>query len=107
MNETKRLNQRMPGEDRKRQILEQAAVLSKSKGFTGFSSTDIAKAIGCVHPNILYHFKTMGNLRDEMMKKAIKEQDLTIIGQGLIARNTIAIAAPESIKKKAARALNQ
>lgn len=101
------IKQRMPAEDRKRQILEQATILSKSKGLTGFSSTDIARAVGCVHPTILYHFVSMDNLRNEMIRKAIKDEDLTIIGQGLVARNTVAISAPERIKKKAARAFNQ
>jgi len=92
---------KMSSEDRKLQILQHAMKLSEIHGFTGFSSLDIAKAVGCGHPLIFHHFGTMGNLRSDLMRMAVQTKNMLVLAQGIVARNPIAVAAPESLKKQA------
>lgn len=92
---------RMSSEERKLQILEHAMRLSEKKGFTGFSAPEIAKSVGCGHPLIFHHFGNMEALRADLMRKAVETENLLVIAQGLVARNPIAVAAPESLKKQA------
>lgn len=101
------MSTRLSSEDRKRQILQHAMRLSEKQGFTGFSAPDIAKSVGCGHPLVFHHFRSMDLLRADLMRLAIKERNLTVVGQGLVARNPIAIAAPESVKKQALSHLKQ
>ena len=95
---------KMSSEDRKLQILQHAMKLSEIHGFTGFSSLDIAKSVGIGHPLIFHHFGTMNNLRADLMRLAVSNRNMLVLAQGVVARNPIALAAPESLKKQA---LNQ
>lgn len=92
---------KMSSEDRKLQILQHAMKLSEINGFTGFSSLDIAKSVGIGHPLIFHHFGNMANLRGDLMRLAVSTKNMLVIAQGLVARNPIALAAPESLKKQA------
>lgn len=92
---------RLSVEDRKLQILQHAMRLSEIHGFTGFSAPDIARSIGCGHPLIFYHFGNMDNLRADLMRLAVSTKNMLVLAQGIVARNPIALAAPESLKKQA------
>lgn len=92
---------KMSSEDRKLQVLQHAMKLSEINGFTGFSSLDIAKSVGIGHPLIFHHFGTMANLRADLMRLAVKTQNMLVLAQGIVARNPIAVAAPESLKRQA------
>ena len=105
MQVTKRV--RATAEDRKSEFLAKAMVLAEEKGFNRFSSLDLANAIECGHSLVFHHFINMRNLRIEVMKSAIETQNLKVLGQGLMARDEVALSAPDALKQKALKAITQ
>ena len=90
---------------RKSLILDKALLLAESNGYNNFSSIELGKACDCGHSLIFHHFPSMVILREELMRKAIEESNLTVIGQGLANKDAVALSAPDALKRKALKAL--
>lgn len=92
---------RLTPEARKEMILQCALAAAELKGFTNFSSGDVASAADCGHPLVYHHFHSMDNLRREVMKLAIKQRNLTVIAQGLANKDPVAATVSDALKAEA------
>lgn len=92
---------RLTPEDRKANILNTALALAELQGLNNFSSPELARACNCGHPLIFHHFDGMEALRREVMQKAVDEENLNVLAQGLVSKDPIACAAPERLRQKA------
>lgn len=82
-------------------ILEVAYQLAQVDGWNNFKRDDVAEKAGVATGSVSYHFKTMDGLRDAVMRKAVHTRCLSIVADGLAARNACAQAAPEGLKREA------
>lgn len=91
---------------RKRQILRGATFAAREKGYQQITQKDIAALAGVSTGLITFHFDNMDGLRNKLMEYAVETKDLKIVAQGLTAGDSIALAAPDSLRTEAlARAL--
>lgn len=86
-------------------ILEAAYQLAQKDGWNNFKRDDVSDLAGVGAGSVNHHFKTMSQLRDTVMRKAIQTGCLTIVADGLAARNKYAQQAPEALKREALETL--
>jgi AcrR family transcriptional regulator len=96
---------RLKPTDRKAQILEAAVQLSAAQGYSHVTREGIATAAECAPGLVSNYFGTMTNLRRDIMRAAIRQRNLTIIAQGLAAKDAHACKAPDELKKAALETL--
>lgn len=90
---------------RREQILDAAIALSKTRGYTNITREAVTQAAG-VSPRLLnYYYKTMNQLKRDVMRHAIKNKVLEVIAQGLLAKDPHALKIPDSLKKLAVATL--
>ena len=82
-------------------ILEAAFQLAQLVGWSSFKRDDVAEKAGVATGSVSHHFQTMNNLRSAVMRKAIQTECLSIVADGLAARNKYAQSAPEGLKRQA------
>jgi AcrR family transcriptional regulator len=51
---------------------------------------------------VTYYYKTANNLRDAIMRAAVRREDLTVIAQGLLLKHPEALKADIHLRRKAA-----
>jgi AcrR family transcriptional regulator len=90
---------------RKAQILDAALRLAVKKRYDQITRDEIAAEAGCSSGLITHRYGTMVQLRRDLMRRAVKESVLLVIGQGLAAGDAHARRAPEDVKQKALAAL--
>lgn len=89
------------------QILAAAVEVAKVHGYTHLTREQVAARIG-VAPSLVPHYMgTMQSLRRKIMREAVRLECLPVIAQGLAVRDPHALAAPEDLRKRAARHLAQ
>ena len=96
---------RLKPDDRRELILAAAIIMSVHPGYNyrTWTREEVAD-IANVAPGLINHyFTTMDNLRDETMRFAIRLCRADVVAQGLSVRDEIAMDAPDSLKKAAAR----
>ena len=98
-------NTRKSPADRREQILDAALDLAGRIGYTKVSRDKIAEKIGLTGQAVQYHIGTMAKLRRDLMRHAIRKEDLAVLGQGLAARDTHAAKAPEALRRAALEAM--
>lgn len=101
------MTRRHKPEVRKAQVLAAALVLANADHYQRLSRNQIAEAVGISGPSIQYHFKTMAKLKRDIVRAAIRQEDLGVIAQALIAKDDRALAAPEELKRRAMEAALQ
>lgn len=90
---------------RKEQILAASLALAESIGYTHVSADRAAAAVQCVPGTVRHHFGTKAQFHRALIRYAISKQNLTVIAQGLAAKDKHAQKAPECLKKKALASL--
>jgi AcrR family transcriptional regulator len=91
---------RLDSNDRKARILEVALKLAEKEGYQNIRRNKIAELAGVCYTLINWHFKSISNLKNTVMKEAVERQILPIIAQGLLLKNPEAMNAPEDVKQK-------
>lgn len=86
---------------RREEILTAALQLAESKGYNTVSRDDIARKLGVSGPTVQYHIGTMANLRRDIVRAAIKQENLVVLGQALVLRDKHAAKAPDDLKRAA------
>lgn len=103
---TPRKRERFSPEKRKEAIISRATELAEEKGYKNYSSLDLAKACNLRgHSLIFHHFTNMDQVREEVMKKAITDENIKILGQGIANDDKVAQSAPDRLKLRAVNAL--
>lgn len=98
-------NTRKKPADRREEILNTALALAVLIGYTKVSRDKIAADIGLTGQAVQYHIGTMAKLRRDLMRHAIRKENLAVLGQGLAARDPHAAKAPEALRRQALEAL--
>lgn len=96
---------RVPANMRKEQILGVAIDQATEKGYHKITRDGVADAAGVSHSLVSRYFRTMGQLRTDVMRAAIKRGLLAIIAQGLVNGDERAKKAPDHLKEQAAELL--
>lgn len=85
----------------RKHILDAAVRLSERMGYLQITRDDVADEARCAAGSINRHFGTMQQLRRAIMGEAVNSENLNIIAQGLVAKDTRAQKAPETIRRAA------
>ncbi len=96
---------RMKPAARREQLLEHAMRVAEHVGFSHFTRAQVARAAGVSDALVSAHWNTMGQLRRSIMREAVRAQNVTLVAQGLCARDTVAMKAPKELKERAALSL--
>jgi AcrR family transcriptional regulator len=98
--------QRLHPRERTELILSAAVEVAREKGFFNVTRENVAAKAGCSVGIITLRFKTMPALRSAVMRRAVRDKVLPIIGQGVAAGDKIANNAPPSLRKQAVASLS-
>lgn len=88
-------------------ILAHATTLAQRKSYEQITREEIAKASEISPSVISFHFRSMEHLRNEILRKAVAEENLKIIAQGLVNHHPVALRAPLKNKRAAAKLIGQ
>jgi AcrR family transcriptional regulator len=91
--------------DRHASILDAALRMSRLHGYQNVTRADIAGAAKCSEALVSSYFGTMPQVRRAVMRHAIKLRDLQILAQGLAAKDSHAMKAPEDLRLAAVKSL--
>lgn len=86
-------------------ILEAAYKMAVVQGFECLTRDGVAAGAYVSKGAINHHFKTIENLRTEVMKRAVEMEDLRLIAQGIACDNEVAQSAPHELRVKALSSL--
>lgn len=92
-------SRRLTPTDRRKQILNAAVELAQRDGYLSISQNRVAQEAS-VSPGLVYHYFP-GTLKQAVMKEAIAEGHLSILAEGLAARDPVALRAPTSLRAAA------
>jgi AcrR family transcriptional regulator len=84
--------------DAKKHILTAALRLATAKGYLRITRDEIATTAACATGLVSYHFGTMTCLRRDVMRAAVRERNLPVLAQGLVAGDPHARRAPDEMK---------
>lgn len=91
----------MIGTERIGLILDAATRLAERHGYLKIKQREVAQSAGCAKGLVTHYFKSMDGLRDELMRHAIEENNLTIIAQGLANNHPRARRVPPRVRNAA------
>lgn len=92
---------RKKSEVRKEDILAKALKLAETKGYRDVTREEITTAAGVSGPVVNYHFGTMTQFQRDLMRYAVRHENLAVIAQGLCARDPQARKASEELRRRA------
>ena len=94
-------NTRLKPAARREMILDAALKLAHKKHYLQISRDAIAAEAGITGTAVQYYYSTMPKLRRAIMRAAVKEENLKVILEGLIACEGAAISAPKELRDRA------
>lgn len=97
---------RLHPDDRKDQILQAAlSVCEKAGGWSSLTRTAVASKADCADALVSRYFGTMVAFRRTIMRAAVRNTNLSIIAQGVVAGDKVALKAPEGLRKQALQSI--
>jgi AcrR family transcriptional regulator len=98
---------KLEARERVAQILKAALELCSQEATTynRITRDEIAKKAGIPSSLVAYHCGTMADLRRDIMREAVRVENLAVIAQGLAARDRHALKAPEEVRRRALESL--
>jgi len=97
---------KLPPVDRKQQILTAALCLAMGVGYQSVTREAIADACGVSHALVNLYFRVMPELKAAVMVEAVRVSNLTVIAQGLVARDPAVADLDPKLKRKALASIN-
>ncbi len=85
----------------KERIFDAAYAMAVRDGFNSLTRDSIAAEAGTAKGAINHHFGTVSTLRDEVVKRAISEKQLSILAQALTRGNAVAMTATKKLQIEA------
>lgn len=82
-------------------ILEVAYAMAQRDGFGTLTRDGVAAEAGVAMGLINHHWVKMSALREAVMQRAVEEENLELIGQGMALGNSIAKSAPLELRTRA------
>lgn len=99
------MRKRLKADVRKDQILNAAIILAMRVGYTQMSRAQVAEEAQCSEASVTHYFTNMHQLRKYLMRHAVKNNLLGIIGQGVAHKDPIALRVSNEIQKQAVASL--
>jgi len=91
----------------KERILDVAYSMALSDGFSCLKRDDIAAKAGVALGTVNHHWQSVSILRKAVMERAVENEDLKLIAEGIAAGEAAAQAAPQELRLKALTSLAQ
>jgi len=91
----------------KERILDVAYGMALTDGFNSLTRDGVASKAGVAMGTVNHNFGTMDDLRNEIVRRAIDEKELSILAQALAQRNTVALTATKALQLEALTSLAQ
>lgn len=92
---------RKKGAATREKIIAKALSYSEEFGYCKATRGKIAKLCGLIPHNITYHFGSIDQFHDTIIREAISRSNYIVIAQGIAAGNPIALGANDELKRKA------
>lgn len=89
----------------KDKILDAAMKIATRIGYKNVTRDGLAEHMGVASGTITFHIGNMRKLRREMIEKSIQDENVKIFTEALVDAHPLALAAPQHLKNRAARAL--
>lgn len=89
----------------KEYVLEVAYDIAQRDGFCTLTRRRISNESGIATGSVSFHWGNMQALRDALMTRAVEEENIEIILDGLAVGNTVAKNAPKELRLKALASL--
>lgn len=89
----------------KQKILDTAYLIAKELGLQLVSQNIVSNRAGVYGANMIYHYKSIENLRTEVVKKALEMKDYKIVGQAIALNLPYAQRLPLEIRRLALESL--
>ena len=96
---------RMRPAERRAEILAAAVRTAAAVGLQRMTRENIATAAGCTPGLVSARLGTMRQIRDKVMREAVRREELTVIAQGIALRHPHAVRAPAELQRRAAASL--
>lgn len=90
---------------RKESILRSAVHLAEKIGYSKVTAVGVGEEAGVSHGTVLHHFGTMVQLKNDIMRHAIKTSNMVIIAQGIVAKDKRAMKVDPQTKEEALKCL--
>ena len=90
---------------RKDNLLNTAVAMAAEVGFNNIDRISLATRAEVSPALISKYFGTLDQLKNDVMRRAVKTENLTVIAQGLAAKNRHAQKASEELQTRALRCL--
>lgn len=85
----------------KEHILEVAYVMAQRDGFGSLTRDGVAAEAGVAMGSVNHHWVKMSALREAVMQRAVEEENLELIGQGMALGDSVAKSAPLELRTRA------
>ena len=82
-------------------ILQEAVRMAEEIGIQSVTRNPLALRVGCANGAVSYHFETMENLRDEIVRTAVESENLIVIARALGEGHPLAQEASDELKQRA------
>ena len=96
----------MTHDERRESILAAGVKASEKIGYLTVTRVDIAKVAGVSPALVQYHFNTMDELRERLIKKAIETENVRVLAQAMGVLDPSTAEAPQELKRKALNFIN-
>lgn len=90
---------------RKDSLLNAALKMAEEVGFENINRIAVAEREGVSPALISKYFGALDQLKNDVMRRAVKSENLKVIAQGLVAKNRHAQKASEELKTRALKCL--
>ena len=85
----------------KEHILEVAYTMAQHDGFGTLTRDGVAAEAGVAMGSVNHHWNKMSALREAVMQRAVEEENLELIGQGIALGDSVAKSAPLELRTRA------
>lgn len=85
----------------KERILEVAYTMAQRDGFGTLTRDGVAAEAGVATGSVNHHWVKMSTLREAVMQRAVEEENLELIGQGMALGDSVAKSAPLELRTRA------
>ena len=85
----------------KEHILEVAYTMARRDGFGTLTRDGVAAEAGVAMGSVNHYWGKMSALREAVMRRAVEEENLELIGQGMALGDSVAKSAPLELRTRA------
>lgn len=96
---------RHSAEDQKGRIIDAAFALIESGGLSAVSWSSLGRKLNVTHSAVMHHYGARPQLIRAVIRKAIQQEKLIVIGKALADGDKTATRAPNELKQRAKEAL--